>query len=143
MQIIYSQFEKYFFNIIFIKVFNKVIKITKNSYLNIDYMNKCLNMDKFNEVPYTLKKELLGYILTTGYAVPVQDSVTKFRSTMNALTGTNYYKALATQAIIWEIMSGERKNFNSIKPDNAYGNGFYNVINKNKSVSAVNSLSTT
>ena len=79
------------------------------------------------------KKTLLGYILTVGHAVGVKDTETKYRSAINSLSGTNYYKALATQAIIWEIMSGERTNFNNIGPDNDLKNGFYNVIYKNKS----------
>lgn len=86
------------------------------------------------------KKTILGYILTAGHAISVQDTEAKYRSAVQSLTGNNYYRAIATQAIIWEIMSGERTNFNSIKPDLAFPNGFYNIINKYKSTSAVNSL---
>lgn len=88
------------------------------------------------------KKTLLGYILTTGHAVSVKASESAYRTAINSLTGSNYYKALATQAIIWEIMSGERTNFNTVKPNKAFTNGFYNVIDKYKSKTAVNSLLT-
>lgn len=88
------------------------------------------------------KKTLLGYVLTTGYAIPVQSSESNYRSAVQALSGNNYYKAIATQAIIWEVVSGERTNFNTIKPDKAFTKGFYNIINNNKSKTAVNSLLT-
>ena len=88
------------------------------------------------------KKTILGYVLTVGHAVSVQSSESKYRSTIQSLSGNNYYKAIATQAIIWEIMAGERTNFSSVKPDKAFTNGFYNVLVNNKSKTAINSLLT-
>ena len=82
---------------VYAKDSNKVIKITKNSYLNIDYMNKCLNMDKFNEVPYTLKKELLGYLTIKNeyYPVWIQKRVSKTL----AKDDKTLYKKLAMKMI--------------------------------------------
>lgn len=76
---------------------NKVIKIVKEPYVNKNYMFKCLNKDKFNEVPCTIKKQLLGYLTIENkyYPVWIQNKVN------NTLTENNkeIYKQLALAMI--------------------------------------------
>lgn len=82
---------------VYAKDSNKVIKIVKNSYLNLPYMFKCLNMDKFNEVPCVLKKELLGYLTINNeyYPVWIQDRV----ATLSTTNQKEAYKQLSIKMI--------------------------------------------
>lgn len=63
----------------------KVIKILKNPYLSKDYMFSCLKYDKFNAIPCSIKKDLLGYITIKNkyYPVWIQDKISKLLTTNN------------------------------------------------------------
>lgn len=61
----------------------KVIKILKNPYTNKAYMFNYIKQDRFNDIPCSVKKDLLGYITIKNkyYPVWIQDRTTNLLTT--------------------------------------------------------------
>ena len=53
------------------------------------------------------KRELIAWVLTYAYQ----------SSDPNSITSSSYPKYAAAQALIWEVVTGERTNFKSLKPN--------------------------
>lgn len=58
----------------------------------------------------------ISYVLTYGYAIPEATSASRFDSSVKSLSNDNYYRIVATQALVWEIMTGERTSMSIHAP---------------------------
>lgn len=91
--------------------------------------------DNVSNVAYkkTLIQQILTFAKYLGPNIP-ETSSNKNTSSCGTYVGEgDTFQVFAAQALIWEVVTGERTSFNSVEPDNNYrnSNSFYNTYIKN------------
>lgn len=71
---------------------------------------------------------LLRYILTYAQKLPTKGTMSEWKAQVKALSVDQYYKTLAAQALVWEVVSGERTELATHQPDNDIDNSLFRLI---------------
>ena len=106
---------------------NKDSSISKKQ--EIFNQKKSSNGDWYGFINST-QKEMIFQVLNYAKEYDAGSSLSSFATNVSNMSEADYQTIMAAQGIIWEIVTGERTNFDTIAPNKKISNDFYDILIK-------------
>ena len=106
---------------------NKDSSISKKQ--EIFNQKKLSNGDWYGFINST-QKEMIFQVLNYAKEYDASSSLSSFATNVSNMSEADYQTIMAAQGIIWEIVTGERTNFDTIAPNKKISNDFYDALIK-------------